>query len=203
MQDLQTKSLWSQVSGECISGDMEGRTLTLWPSSQATFAEFKRQFPQGRLLSKPQGLKGSPYDDYYGSRSRLGIFGRLNNFDRLDGKDKVVGLRLGCKNMAVSVDYLARRGHAWIECDDKTVLVTYNRKHRAVAAFLINGATETVRDTHAIKDGRVISGDGSREWNAFTGEATDGKAERLALLPTISAYWFAWVSFFPDTELIK
>ena len=53
MQDLETKSLWSQISGICIQGKMEGTQLKTVPFSHTTFAAFKKKYPDGKLLKKP------------------------------------------------------------------------------------------------------------------------------------------------------
>ena len=93
MQDMQTQSLWSQISGECIQGKLEGTRLTLFPASQTTFAEFKRIYPNGVLLKKPEkGPEGSQYESYFADSTKMGIFGRVESFERL-GADQLCAVR--------------------------------------------------------------------------------------------------------------
>lgn len=40
-------------------------------------------------------------------------------------------------------------------------------------------------------------------WNACTGKVLSEKGEDLVMVPIVTSYWFAWLSFFPDTGLIK
>ena len=111
MQDMQTQSLWSQISGECIQGELEGTRLTLFPASQTTFAEFKKIYPDGMLLKKPEkGPEGSQYQSYFADSTKMGIFGRVESFERLGAKDVVFGIRQSGRQTAVSESYLRENG---------------------------------------------------------------------------------------------
>ena len=182
MQDLETKSLWSQISGICIQGEMEGTKLKTVPFSHTTFAAFKKQYPNGKLLKKPADstdkIDGSTYDSYFGNKEKLGIFGRVDNFKRLAGKDKVYGIRFKNSEIAVSESYLKKNGFALIVNESQRIYVSYDESEMSVAAFAL---PDTLRLA------------GKIEINNQTARA----------FPVISAYWFAWVSFFPETELIK
>ena len=179
MQDLETKSLWSQISGICIQGEMEGTKLKQVPSSHTTFAAFKKQYPNGKLLKKPTDSQvGSTYDSYFADKDKLGIFGRVDNFKRLAGKDKVYGIRFENSEFAVAESYLTKNGYAMIESESMRVYVTFDSASLTAAAF-------------ALPDSLKLAG--KIEINNQTATA----------FPVISAYWFAWVSFFPETELIK
>lgn len=182
MQDLETKSLWSQISGICIQGKMEGAQLKTVPFSHTTFAAFKKQYPHGKLLKKPADstnkIDGARYDSYFADKEKLGIFGRVDNFKRLAGKDKIYGIRFENSEFAVSESYLKKNGFALIVNDTKRIYLSYDVSDMSVAAFALPDSLKLA--------GRI-------EINNQTAEA----------FPVISAYWFAWVSFFPETELIK
>ncbi len=51
MYDRETESLWSQLGMEAVSGPMRGRTLTWLPAQQMTWARWKTEYPEGRVLS--------------------------------------------------------------------------------------------------------------------------------------------------------
>ena len=179
MQDLETKSLWSQISGICIQGKMEGTKLKTVPFSHTTFAAFKKQYPNGKLLKKPADSQaGSTYDSYFADKDKLGIFGRVDNFKKLAGKDKVYGIRFENSEFAVAESYLKKNGFALIVNDSKRIYLSYDESEMSVVAF-------------ALPDSLRLAG--KIEINNQTARA----------FPVISAYWFAWVSFFPETELIK
>ena len=50
---METKSMWSQVTGECISGTLDGRKLELFPAMHTTYDEFVKLYPDGLILGKP------------------------------------------------------------------------------------------------------------------------------------------------------
>ena len=55
MYDRKTDSLWSQVLGEAIVGEMTGTKLKVLPADQMRFSEWKKLNPAGEVLSKKTG----------------------------------------------------------------------------------------------------------------------------------------------------
>jgi len=206
MQDVETESLWSQISGIAIQGPLESSQLTLYPSSQTTFAEFKKLYPYGRLLKKnsPEG-KGSRYADYYAAPDKLGIFGRVDDFKRLPGKTLVYGLRLKDRQVAVSLDKLEKDNLVLIDGNGRSLIVAYNPKGGTVVAYQLPASVSVRTSDFKIEEGRIGSTDGVTMWSLATGEPVAGSSgvEKLHPLPILSSYWFAWISFFPETELIR
>ncbi len=205
MQDIQTKSLWSQVLGEAVKGPMEGTELVLIPSQHLTFGEFAELYPDGVLLRKPsKGGEGSHYSGYFADRSRLGIFGRQNSYQRLDGKDKVVGLRLAEGPVAVSMSYLDKHKFALIG-KESPVVVGLTKSGEGVAAYRLPLGVSA--DIVSVDDGVLtVVGDGEGKpvsWDLSTGHSPADGSVRLEQVPVITSFWFAWVSFFADTELVK
>lgn len=204
MQDLETESLWSQVNGECISGPMEGAKLIQFPAIHSTFKDFKKTYPKGQLLKKPEkGEAGSPYNSYFSDGKKLGIFDRANNFTRLDGKDKVIGIRFTDREVAVSYDYLNREQYAFIPDPVSPVILIFNTDGATVSAFAFDKTDNNYLESLDVKDGIVSIDDGKTKWSAFSGDAISKGIDNLKIKPAMTAFWFAWVSFFPETELIK
>lgn len=203
IEDIETRSLWSQVTGECISGKLEGKSLHIFPSSLTTYQEFKKQYPHGKLLAKlDKGPPRSPYDLYFADESQLGTFGRVDNFERLKGKDIVFGLRLDGKQIAISQGYLSEKQFVVLEQFSPPVVVTYDTASYSVAAFSLPAQLADSSDLTLVDD-RITLNSSRTAWNARTGQLLSGEGSNLASLPVTSAFWFAWVSFFPETELLK
>ncbi len=204
MQDLQTKSLWSQVTGECISGSMEGTNLSLVSAAHTTFSEFEKNYPDGVMLKKEEkGSAESSYNKYFDDPEKLGIFGRPNSYNELDGKDLVFGLRLDDRELAVSTEYLSRNRFLAISDNSVPIVITYNLSGKTAAAFSLNGIAKNLLPDLKIEDGKIIITGTNTEWDADTGKIVSGNGKDLDLYPLITSYWFAWISFFPDTELVK
>ncbi len=200
MHDRETGSLWSQITGECISGELVGETLQLLPSRHTTFAEFKAAYPDGRLLTKPaKGPAGSRYANYFASPERLGIFGRANTVSKLPGKALVYGIRLEGNAVAVAESYLAEHGFLLTTLSETPIIITYDPAGKAASAFHL--PMSNISEV-AVEDDWVVDNN-QRKWHAATGIAAESEEAALESLPLISAFWFAWVNFFPNTELVQ
>lgn len=203
MLDMETNSLWSHISGESISGKMENATLNLFPSSLTTFAQFKINYPNGKLLNKSEkGSSGSKYEKYFANREKLGMFGRVDNFKRLKGKDKVVGIRIGYKQGAVSETYLQKKSFAILKNFERPVVVTYDSAGNSFAAFSLADLTDETISQIKLTGQFITTGNQDVTWNALTGKSRSGKVADLPAVPLTRSFWFAWASFFPETELL-
>ncbi len=209
MQDLQTGSLWSQISGEAIQGPLKGEWLALFHSSFTTFAQFKELYPEGKLLEKPPKEEhGSSYGDYYADPEKLGIFGRADQFERLKGKEKVYGLRLDDREVAVVMSKLKEERFIVLQ-DSSTatqIVIGFDPVGETAYAFSVTGDFVSRADKLRHQGGLVVYGKNEVAWEVGTGRVIHYPPDAqltVEPLPLISAYWFAWVSFFADTELIK
>ncbi len=204
MRDRQTGSLWSQVSGICISGPLEGTALVQYPAFQTTFKEYKKQYPSGLVLKKAnKGRRGSNYDAYFEDKTRLGIFGRIDNFSRLGAKEKIFGLRLKSGDVAVSKLYLFQNHYRIINAEMDRILIYYNPNTETVTAYYLpqSGAEQNLE--FQVTDSSISLGGKDIVWNLSKGQVIQGEGRALEPVPVITAFWFAWVSFFPQTELIN
>jgi hypothetical protein len=204
MQDLQTKSLWAQISGECIQGPLKGKKLDLFYGVHTNFADFKNIYPDGVLLKKPEkGDKGSPYDSYYADRNKLGIFGRKNNYDDLNGKEIVFGIKYDGKKAAVSEKYLEEKRFALLTAFEKPVLITYSESGNTVTAVVLDSYVIDNPEKIIFEKNRISTMDKENQWDSRTGQGISQNTQSLPTLPVLTSYWFAWISFFPDTDLVK
>lgn len=52
MRDVETGSVWTQLSGSALAGEWEGRTLEMYALETMTFGDYARRFPQGEVLAE-------------------------------------------------------------------------------------------------------------------------------------------------------
>ena len=118
MYDHQTESVWQQVGGKALIGDLVGATLPLIPSGIVSWAQFRDAFPEGLVLARPD-LRNTPgagipygttpytgYDDLAAERDVRRLFrGELD--DRLRFADRVVGLTINGEAVAYPFRVLA------------------------------------------------------------------------------------------------
>lgn len=174
----------------------------LFPSSITTYAEFKKSYPHGQLLAKPERFdKGSHYADYFSDSTKLGIFGRIDNFRRIPGKTKVIGLRLKGHKVAVTYDKLAESKLVLVDKVDPPVVVIYDATSQTALAYELVGLSAKQAAEISVT-GSVLTAAGAN-WDIRSGKPTDGKSKALKPVPLITAFWFAWASFFPTSELIE
>lgn len=128
MYDRKTDSLWSQVLGESILGEMTGTPLLLLPSDQIRFRDWKKKFPKGEVLSRDTGATrfygSNPYGDYF---SVTGLALSLVNTkdDRLPNDALVFGLVVEGEAKAYHLDAIRERG----EVTDTFAGTTFLLKH--------------------------------------------------------------------------
>lgn len=192
MFDRDTKSLWSQVLGRSVHGELEGRSLVEIPSERMTWGEWKAKYPQTTALSKPAGIEGSPYDRYFSDGSLYGISGQPLRDHRLPGKSSVLGLP-GSPPIAVPLkDDL--RGLVRIRRDGQSILVV--RKDENAVAW------KEPRTKLKLRKGELRSKKkkGPR-YDPWTGRNLDGSGPDLEPVDSRLTFWFTWASFHDGTLL--
>jgi hypothetical protein len=204
LQDLETESLWSQVSGECIMGELKDKKLELHPARHTTFAEFLADDANGLVLRKPS--KGEPraqYHSYFADSTKLGIFGRADDFERLPGKTIVLGLKLDDRQAAVHLEHLKQEKSTTVYDERGPIVVIHDSESGSSAAFRLPTTDDGKAIPYVISGDRMMHVADERTWDTQTGRLQSGDGQDLDMVPLITAYWFAWVSFFPETELVK
>ncbi len=94
MYDRGTESLWSQIKGEAVVGEMTGTELEVLPSTLTTWQQWHKQYPNTRVLSLATGYtrnyNSDPYLDYYQQQSGFRSFFKLGPGEK--EKELVVGV---------------------------------------------------------------------------------------------------------------
>ena len=203
MYDRQTGSLWSQLLGEAVEGDLIGTKLEFVPSWMTTWEEWKAMHPETVALDKGFRVgKRDSYDTYYVSPS-AGVIGETFRDDRLYTKEFVIGVELGetavaypfsiLNNESVINDTVANTDLLVVFNPDSAVGLVYERQ--------VDGQTLTFRaasDSLTLRDEEIGS-----TWDAFTGTATAGSLAGVELerIKSTTIFWFGWKDFHPDTIL--
>jgi hypothetical protein len=149
MYDRKTESLWSQVLGEAIAGEMTGTTLTLLPSDQLRFGEWKKQFPDGDVLSRDTGnakfYGHSPYGDLFSVTNTALSFARPDD-TRLPHDAFIFGIIVDNKAKAYHVDAIKKKGEVVDTFNGETFVLRHNKDLDVVRMFkkLPNGGEERI-----------------------------------------------------------
>lgn len=128
--DRQTESLWSQVLGRAVSGQVAGAELELLPTTLTTWEEWEETHPEGMVLSKETGYTRN-YEldayEYYASTDRL-MFPINHNDDRLELKERIIGVNVDGTFKAYPYSILASSDDTVIEdeLNGQQIRITFN-----------------------------------------------------------------------------
>ncbi len=218
MWDRQTESWWQQITGEAIVGELTGQRLAMLPATIIAWEDFRRRFPQGRVLSRNTG-----HDRRYGQNPYAG-YDEVDKppfllDERADGrlppKERVVTVSLGGEDVAYPFSRLAERGVIADTAGGEALVLFFQpgtasaldtddiaggRDVGAAAVYRpeVNGR----RLTFIWRDGAFTDEETGSRWTLL-GEATAGPLAGAQLRPVIHGthFWFAWAAFKPQTRI--
>jgi hypothetical protein len=198
MYDRQTDSLWSQLIGEAIQGDMVGTKLEFVPSWMTTWAEWKALHPDTIALEKGFSGGRDPYEGYYQS-SQAGVLGETLADDRLATKAFVVGVELDNASIAYPFTALSSETTVNDVVDGTPLLVVFDPDNSTNAVFdrTVNGQTLTFVETN----GELRDEETGTVWDRLTGVGLVGENAGIQLtqVKSVAVFWFGWKDFHPDT----
>lgn len=201
MYDHSTESFWSTLQGEPVVGELVGKGIQLKQRHvvTTTWGEWKKQNPDTTVLSLDTGhsrdyREGVAYRNYFSTDRLMFIVPELD--DRLKNKDEVLALRKNEQQMAIAAKYLSSHPvHHGSLSDQNFVVLT----DEAGANRVYESAG--VRFESWNQKNEAIDDQG-RRWNV-SAEALRSGSDSLKRLPAHRAFWFAWNSQFPNSQLIK
>jgi len=199
MYDRLTKSLWSQIWGEAISGDLKGSKLQKIPIDVLTWGDWKKLYPNTLVLSRQTGFNrpygDDPYGGYYTTDQIL--FPLSHQDGRLSPKTIVLGLTLGGESKAYPTAYL------------KEPVATDSLGGRSILLWRIGSDIRFFDPTVAgmplhFKDanGTLVDSETHSTWN-YEGAAISGplSGKSLTRYTPESDFWFSWAAFYPGTSI--
>ena len=202
MYDRQTDTLWTQVDGRAVRGKLTGQQLQIVPAIHATWKEWRTLYPMSRVLKK-RGESRSAYDDYNRSASRLGIMGRRNTDNRLPGKERILGVRVGNAAMAFPLSAVRDVRLAQAEVGGLPVLLVAPAADQPVLAYERRVRSRDLTFRLETTGNRVVLRDAETNstWDVATGKATAGSlaGAQLNRATAYPAFWFGWRGYFPST----
>ena len=210
MYDRTSNSLWSQALDEGIVGEYAGVKLERLPFDLAYWKEWKKLYPESKVLSRDTGsirpYGADPYGDYYSND--LILFPIANDDKRLGLKEIVIGLEHQNQYKAYKLQDIETKKiiNDVIGDDNKIALVSLqpfmvrvfdrvidneNKDDKIVVDLLYNETTniliDQVTNSEVNFDGTFISG--------------PLENKQLKRLPMDQGFWFEWVAFHPETEV--
>jgi hypothetical protein len=203
MQDRETATLWSHVTGEAMEGKLAGTRLAMLPSVQTTWKQWFKQYPGTKVLKKDTEITSSRYERYFSDPDRAGMFRSRWLMDRMPGKKRVFGLTNGPHALAIAEEKIMSGRVLNADVGGKPVVVVVS-EDGGVKGYIAQ-AGELELTFIAAENGALMLDEETRsKWAMSTGVCVEGRLERTALDEVLvrRAFWFAWSSFYPNTLVI-
>jgi hypothetical protein len=221
MWDRQTESLWQQITGEGIVGELAGTMLDFIPSPLVSWGDFRAEFADGEVLSRDQGIyppelyANQPYAGYDSSTNPFLFRGTPD--DRYPAMERVVAVRIDGTNKAYPFSVISQERAVNDEVADTSILVVFGADDtasvldtgdvttgRAVGVGLAFERTvgDEVLTFEAQGEDRFMDRETGSTWDLF-GNALDGPlaGEKLAPVVNTNELWFAWAAFNADAAV--
>lgn len=196
MYDRSTNSLWSQVLGESVHGELVGSKLTKYPSLTISWNDFKKNFPNGDVLSRKTGASRDytrdPYSNYYTNNS---VFFPLKNKDsRLHVKDLVVGFLDEKESKVYSQNNFEQDTVINDTVGGQDIVVFWDSALKTVRGFSrnIKGDILDFRAENKV----LVDNQTNTRWD-FDGEAFSGelRGSKLTSVALENYFWFCFSAF--------
>ncbi len=226
MMDTRTETLWQQLIGEAIVGEYTCHFLEVIPSLIISVEEFFYKYPKGKILSNESSNEklarrygnnpyegydkkaGRPYDRYFDTSNvdpRLPAMERVIDIE-VDGEYKIYPFSKVAEEGTVNDNY--KTLHVVLFHSDQTVSAVDANKIRAsrsigsVTVFnaMVNEELLTFKKQH----GAFIDDQTESKWD-ITGKCFEGKMKgtQLMIVPHSNHFAFAWLAFFPESEIYQ
>ena len=207
MRDEETGSWWQQVSGKAIHGPLKGHQLKSVFHDEISFAIWKREQPQGRVL-KPDAriAAGNKYEaaDWEARVGRMRVVEGTDVDQRLAPRALVIGVTSDGKSVAYPLTALQKQSPIIDMVGATPIVLVLGDDRRSVRAFerTVDGRRlEFFQKT----DGggfQLIDAETGSTWN-FEGKATGGPlvGRQLKKVFVLEDYWFDWRLYHPDTRI--
>jgi hypothetical protein len=201
MEDRETGTSWSQITGRAISGKHRGAQLLKLEAIETTWELWREAHPDTKLLKKSEEVLGSHYQSYFDDPEKMGLFRAQWLAERMPGKTLVYGASIGPHAVAVTEGALGVR--LVVARLGDTPVVLARAVDGGVRAFLTRVDGEEIGLNWNPATGEVVDAGGS-VWDLGTGRCVAGprlgaRMESVAVTPV---YWFAWSGFYPNTQVI-
>ncbi len=107
MQDRETGSWWSHVTGRAIDGKAKGAQLEKLEAVETTWERWYAAHPDTAVLEKSEDVRASHYQEYFDDPKRMGLFRAQWLNEKMPGKTLVYGAAVGPHAVAVTDSALA------------------------------------------------------------------------------------------------
>ncbi len=217
MYDRQTLTLWNQLTGEPVLGELAGTDLRLdlLPVVLTSWEAWQEQHPGTLVLSEETGFRrdyaaGAAYGRYFSDPETM--FPVAQRADLLETKDQIYALQIDGEPKAYPIELIAESQVINDVHAGTNVVVVGTRGIVNVGRvgsddpWYSAGSEVRVfdrgdREFFPTDDPDVVVDGDDNEWQITEEGLINADGEMAERLPGHLAYWFGWFAFFPNTAV--
>ena len=200
MQDKESDTYWSIMTGDAIAGEQKGTELEELPvGAKAQWGDWKREHP-GTLVLSVNGrehVRNNPYDNYFSDDA--GFRGVTASDTRLDTKASIYAFDVGGQKYAVPFEAFQGEGATFTAGDRQVFL------YRPEGVAIFHSTVARVSDQRfEQRDGVWHDAATGARFDAAAGEFTGGSGAGSAPEPLwgFDTFWYTWSLTNPGTVLL-
>ena len=200
MRDEQTGSWWQQISGEAIQGKLKGQKLENVAMDEVSYAVFKRENPNGRVL-RPDGEKLESADwENEVAKMPVSISTELDK--TLEPRTLVVGVEINGKSKAYPFSAIEKQSPILDSVGGKEIIIFLAEDKKSVRAFERELDGKTLEFFVKPNSNEIVDAETGSVWD-FSGKAISGElsGKELKKITILKDYWFDWKTYHADTQL--
>jgi hypothetical protein len=218
MRDEETGSWWQQVTGEAIYGPLKGQKLRPFFHDELSFALWKQEKPQGRVLRPDEALaragKYAPAN-WEERMKKVPVTTSVALDQALQPRALVIGVAINNGNngnngnnaaRAYPFDALLKQSPIVDEIDGVPIVIVLGDDKKSVRAFesQIDGRKLELLQKPNVSPLRLVDAETASDWD-FSGMAVSGPStgQQLKKIPLLNDYWFDWKTYHPNTSLYQ
>jgi len=207
MYDRTTRSLWHSLTGEPVVGELanSGIELTKHPVTVTTWGEWLEQHPETTAVDINTGFNrryldpsesGSAYFEYRASPEAM--FPTFSVDGRLPEKSNVIGVAFDGESLAIPVGTILSERVVNTFVGFKNIVLVGHPTTGVIGAY--DG--DWVRFS-AGSAARSLVDETGAEWSVGDDSLVAEDSRVLKRIPAHELFWFAWIAFFPGTEIYE
>ena len=212
MRDEETGTWWQQVSGKAILGPLKGHQLKEVFHDELSFALWKHEKPEGRVLKPDEKIAAS--NEYEAADWELRV-GRMRVVDgtdvdkRLPPRTLVIGIDVASKSVAYPLSALEKQSPIVDTVGSVPIMLVLGEDKRSVRAFERTVDGRRLEFFQKVEQAtpaavQLVDSETGSTWN-FAGKAITGPlaGSQLKKVTVLEDFWFDWRIYHPDTNIYQ
>ena len=208
MRDEETGSWWQQSSGEAIQGTLQGRHLVRVPQDEISFALWKRDHANGRVLRPDAKVAAAGLyaaADWEAHIARMPVATNTRD-NRLPPRELVIGVTVAGRSKAYRMADVKQQNPIIDTIGAVPIVIALAEDGRSVRAFrrVVDGRSFDMFARSSSSPILFVDSASGSEWD-FSGRAIRGPwaGRQLEKIDVLSDYWFDWRTYHPDTQIFR